>query len=48
MYNGVSLNPCLARSGRNLNIATIYKFHPDFKERAASKVWQMSDMIMAS
>ncbi len=33
IYNGVSLNPMYwpARRQETLNIATIYKFHPDFK-----------------
>ena len=33
MYNGVSLNPMYwpARRQETLNVATIYKFHPDFK-----------------
>ncbi|HEY6286933.1 MAG TPA: arginine deiminase [Ktedonobacteraceae bacterium] len=33
IYNGVSLNPMFwpARRQETLNVATIYKFHPDFK-----------------
>jgi arginine deiminase len=40
MYNGVSLNPMYwpARRQETLNIATIYKFHPDFKNEPF-EVW---------
>lgn len=40
IYNGVSLNPMYwpARRQETLNIATIYKFHPDFKNEPF-KVW---------
>ncbi len=40
IYNGVSLNPMYwpARRQETLNIATIYKFHPDFKNEPF-EVW---------
>ncbi len=40
IYNGVSLNPMYwpARQQETLNVATIYKFHPDFKQ-ANYEVW---------
>jgi arginine deiminase len=40
IYNGVTLNPMYwaARRQETLNIATIYKFHPEFKD-AAFEIW---------
>ncbi len=40
IYNGVSLNPMYwpARQQETLNVATIYKFHPDFKH-ANFEIW---------
>ena len=40
IYNGVSLNPMYwpARREETMNIATIYKFHPDFKKEGF-EIW---------
>ncbi len=45
IYNGVTLNPMYwpARRQETLNIAAIYKFHPDFKN-ANFEVWYGSDV----
>ena len=45
VYNGVTLNPMYwpARRQETLNIAAIYKFHPDFKN-AIFEVWYGSDV----
>jgi arginine deiminase len=45
IYNGVSLNPMYwpARRQETMNIATIYKFHPDFKNEPF-EIWFGADV----
>jgi arginine deiminase len=45
IYNGVSLNPMYwpARRQETMNVATIYKFHPDFKNEPF-EVWFGADV----